>query len=50
MVIRRLPFGNDEPSGSPLISRLPVNSVIALPSEFVTMKPSCFSAVMFVSG
>ncbi len=50
LVMRRLPLGKDEPSGSPLMSRLPVNSVIALPSEFVMMNPSCFSAVMLVSG
>lgn len=48
--MRRLSLGNDEPSGSPVISRLPVNSVIALPSALVTMNPSCFSAVMLVIG
>ena len=48
--MRRLPLGNDEPSGSPVISRLLVNSVIALPSALVTMNRSCFSAVMLVIG
>ncbi len=48
--MRRLPLGNDEPSGSPLINSEPVNSVMALPSGLVTMNPSCFSAVMLVSG
>jgi hypothetical protein len=44
------PLGKEEPSGSPCTSSLPVNSVIAVPSPWGEMKPSCFSAVELVSG
>ena len=44
------PLGNEEPSGSPCTSSLPVNSEITEPSGCTEMKPSCFSAVALVSG
>src|SRR6267154_3755387 len=48
-VARRPPEGNDDASGSPLLSSLPLNSATApLPSG--ARKLSCFSAVMPVIG
>ena len=44
------PDGNEEASGSPLISSLPENSMITPPSGDGVMKLSCFSAVIPVSG
>ena len=49
-VARRPPDGNEDASGSPLISSLPENSMITLPSEGAEIKESCFSAVTPVSG
>ena len=50
-VARRPPDGNEDASGSPLISSLPENSVSIRPdsSGWVT-NASCFSAVIPVSG
>jgi hypothetical protein len=44
------PVGNDDASGSPRISSLPENSVIAEPSPSGPKNESCFSAVEPVSG
>ena len=44
------PDGKLDASGSPLISSLPLNSAMALPSPLGERKLSCFSAVMPVSG
>ena len=45
------PDGNEEASGSPLISSLPENSMITFPSALgAEMKESCFSAVTPVRG
>ena len=49
-VARRPPEGNDEASGSPLISSLPENSIITVPSPTGEIKLSCFSAVIPVIG
>src|SRR4029079_8999616 len=45
-VARMPPDGNDEASGSPLISSLPENSAIAPPPSLGERNESCFSAVM----
>ena len=44
------PDGNEEASGSPLISSFPENSIRTPPSGEGDMKLSCFSAVTPVSG
>ena len=44
------PDGNDDASGSPLISSLPENSIITSPSPLGEIKLSCFSAVTPVIG
>ncbi len=44
------PEGNDEASGSPWISTLPLNSESVLPSPAGFKNESCFSAVVPVSG
>src|SRR3954452_12726359 len=44
------PVGNDDASGSPWMSSLPVKSAIALPSPVGAKNESCFSAVEPVSG
>ncbi len=44
------PEGNEEASGSPLISSLPENSAIARPSGIGRRNESCFSAVRPVIG
>ncbi len=44
------PDGNEEASGSPFISSFPENSIIICPSSVGTIKLSCFSAVIPVSG
>ena len=44
------PEGNDEASGSPRTSSLPLNSAMALPSPVGARKLSCFSAVRPVIG
>ena len=45
------PEGKEDASGSPLISSLPENSIIVLPSSSgCATKESCFSAVIPVSG
>ena len=49
-VSRRPPEGNDEASGSDLMSSLPVNWRITPPSPTVLTNESCFSAVVSVSG
>ena len=49
-VERKPPDGKDDASGSPLISSLPENSMITDPSGEGEIKPSCFSAVIPVSG
>ena len=49
-VARSPPEGKDDASGSPLMSSLPENSMITLPSGAGEMKLSCFSAVIPVSG
>ena len=49
-VARRPPEGNDEASGSALMSSLPVNCNITPPSPTVLTNESCFSAVVSVSG
>ncbi len=47
---RNPPEGNDDASGSPWTSSLPLNSVMARPSPVGLRKESCFSAVRPVSG
>src|SRR3954468_7190204 len=42
-VARNPPDGNDDASGSPLMSSLPLNSAIAPPSPLGERKLSCFS-------
>ena len=50
-VARRPPEGNEEASGSPLISSFPENSVSILPvSSGCATNASCFSAVIPVRG
>ncbi len=49
-VARSPPEGNDDASGSPLISSLPENSIMTPPSGEGVIKLSCFSAVIPVSG
>ena len=49
-VALRPPEGNDDASGSPLISSLPENSIITVPSPTGEIKLSCFSAVIPVIG
>ena len=50
-VARRPPDGKEDASGSPLISSLPENSMITLPSASgAEIKESCFSAVTPVNG
>ena len=49
-VARSPPLGKLEASGSPWMSSLPENSMIALPPPAGVMKLSCFSAVMPVMG
>src|SRR3954451_18141034 len=44
------PVGNDDASGSPWMSSLPVKAAIAVPSPVGAKKESCFSAVEPVSG
>ena len=44
------PDGKDEASGSPLMSSLPLSSMMTVPSPCGLMKESCFSAVVPVSG
>jgi len=44
------PDGNEDASGSPLISSFPENSSKTLPSSVGLMKASCFSAVTPVNG
>ena len=44
------PEGKLDASGSPLISSLPRNSVMAVPSPDGARNESCFSAVMPVIG
>ena len=50
-VARSPPEGNEDASGSPLISSLAENSIITFPAASGTeIKESCFSAVTPVSG
>ncbi len=49
-VARSPPDGNEDASGSPLISSLPEKSIITLPSGAGVINESCFSAVTPVSG
>ena len=44
------PEGKEEASGSPLISYLPLNSIITFPFPRGEINESCFSAVMPVRG
>ena len=47
---RSPPLGKEDASGSPLMSSLPENSMMTLPSGEGEIKLSCFSAVMPVRG
>ncbi len=44
------PEGKEEASGSPIMSILPENSIIAPPSFSGEIKDSCFTAALLFSG